>query len=164
ATNIITFTFSSFDKPLSFNLDDFSSIASLKYSENYVSIPPKETERAGLATLGLVDEKDSTLSSTDLVNSSLLCWGLNVDIGNIPFSDLVAKLINGRRKGKRMSAILDICLLSLNICWAKTTRMISSRLFIPNHISATSFKTSFANEVALIPHMLKVENISIEPE
>ncbi|GJT58639.1 hypothetical protein Tco_1002172 [Tanacetum coccineum] len=72
ATNTITFTFSSFDKPLSFNLDDCSSIASLKYSKNYVSIPPKETARAGLATLGLVDEKDSTLSSTDLVNSSLL--------------------------------------------------------------------------------------------
>ncbi|GKD83140.1 hypothetical protein Tco_1349979 [Tanacetum coccineum] len=46
ATNIITFTFSSFDKPLSFNLDDFSSIASLKYSENYVSLPPKKTVRA----------------------------------------------------------------------------------------------------------------------
>ncbi|GJT58638.1 hypothetical protein Tco_1002171 [Tanacetum coccineum] len=75
-----------------------------------------------------------------------LCWGLNVDIGNIPFSDLVAKLINGRRKGKRMSAILDICLLSLNICWAKNTRMTSSRRFIPNHISATSFKSSSANE------------------
>ncbi|GKB13579.1 hypothetical protein Tco_0847502 [Tanacetum coccineum] len=72
ATNTITFTLSNFDKPLSFNLDDFSSIIGLKYSENYISVPPKETVRAGLATLGLVDENDTTISSTDLVNSSPL--------------------------------------------------------------------------------------------
>nr|GEU93962.1 retrovirus-related Pol polyprotein from transposon TNT 1-94 [Tanacetum cinerariifolium] len=47
-------------------------LSGLKYSEKYVSIPPKETVRAGLATLGLVDEKNSTISSTDLVNSSPL--------------------------------------------------------------------------------------------
>nr|GFB57396.1 hypothetical protein [Tanacetum cinerariifolium] len=72
ATNTITFTLSCFGKPLSFNLDDFSSITGLKYSKNYVSIPPKEIVRAGLATLGLVDEKNLDLSSTDLVNSSSL--------------------------------------------------------------------------------------------
>ncbi|GJT01453.1 hypothetical protein Tco_0822622 [Tanacetum coccineum] len=33
---------------------------------------PSPTVRVGLATLGLVDEKDSTLSSIDLLNSSLL--------------------------------------------------------------------------------------------
>nr|GEU60746.1 hypothetical protein [Tanacetum cinerariifolium] len=43
ATNPITFTLSNFDKPLSFKLGNFSSITSLKYSENYISIPPKET-------------------------------------------------------------------------------------------------------------------------
>ncbi|GKB90990.1 hypothetical protein Tco_0963262 [Tanacetum coccineum] len=72
AINTITFTLSSFDKPLSFNLDDFSSITGLKYSKNYVSLPPKETVRAGLATLRLVNKKNPNLSSTDLVNSSPL--------------------------------------------------------------------------------------------
>ncbi|GJW02096.1 retrovirus-related pol polyprotein from transposon TNT 1-94 [Tanacetum coccineum] len=58
ATNAITFTLSNFDKPLSFNLDEFSSITGLNYSKNYVSAPAKETVRAGLATLGLVDKKN----------------------------------------------------------------------------------------------------------
>ncbi|GKD98119.1 hypothetical protein Tco_1382016 [Tanacetum coccineum] len=40
--------------------------------ENYVSLPPKETTRSALATLRLVNEKDTSLSSTDLVNSSPL--------------------------------------------------------------------------------------------
>ncbi|GJX89885.1 hypothetical protein Tco_0343211 [Tanacetum coccineum] len=44
----------------------------LRYSANYVSFPTKETVKAGLVTLGLVDEKNPNLSSTDLVNSSLL--------------------------------------------------------------------------------------------
>ncbi|GJT13738.1 hypothetical protein Tco_0860780 [Tanacetum coccineum] len=57
AINTITFTLSNFDKPLSFNLDNFSSITGLNYSEHYVSTPSKEIIRAALATLGLVDEK-----------------------------------------------------------------------------------------------------------
>ncbi|GJT33558.1 hypothetical protein Tco_0923977 [Tanacetum coccineum] len=42
------------------------------YSENFASFPPKETVRVALATLGLVDEKDPSLSSIVVVNSSLL--------------------------------------------------------------------------------------------
>nr|GEV01270.1 retrovirus-related Pol polyprotein from transposon TNT 1-94 [Tanacetum cinerariifolium] len=42
-TSTITSNLSTFDKPLSFNLDDFSTINGLKPSENYVPIPPKET-------------------------------------------------------------------------------------------------------------------------
>nr|GEW32896.1 putative reverse transcriptase domain-containing protein [Tanacetum cinerariifolium] len=38
-------------KPLSFDLSDFSSITGLKYNENYVSFPTKETVRAGLRVL-----------------------------------------------------------------------------------------------------------------
>ncbi|GJY37744.1 hypothetical protein Tco_0424108 [Tanacetum coccineum] len=55
-------------KPLSFDLSDFSTISWLKYSENYEALPPKETVRASLATLG-----------------------------NILLSDLVAKIVNGKK-------------------------------------------------------------------
>ncbi|GJW39412.1 hypothetical protein Tco_0065257 [Tanacetum coccineum] len=145
ATKTITFTLTNFDKPISFNLDDFPSINGLNYSDNYVSIPTKETVRAGLATLGLINEKNPDLSSTTLVNSSLLkikyfhrfgslIWGLNVDTGNILFSDLVSKLHNGK-KGREL-----------------------------NHISAISFKTPSASEVALTSHMLKLAKISTVPE
>ncbi|GJR55696.1 hypothetical protein Tco_1406217 [Tanacetum coccineum] len=72
ATNTITFTLSCFEKPLYIDLGDFSTITGLKYSENYDALPPKETVRARLATLGLVDEKNPHLTSTDLVNSSPL--------------------------------------------------------------------------------------------
>ncbi|GJT47292.1 retrovirus-related pol polyprotein from transposon TNT 1-94 [Tanacetum coccineum] len=70
--NTITFTLSNFDKPLSFDLDVFSTVTDLKRSENYVSLPSNETVRAGLATLGLIDKNDTSLSSSDLFNSSLL--------------------------------------------------------------------------------------------
>ncbi|GKB61810.1 hypothetical protein Tco_0917996, partial [Tanacetum coccineum] len=89
ATNTITFSLSNFEKPLSFNCDEFTSVIGLNYNEKYVSIPTKETVRAGLATLGLVDENNSGISSTSL--------GLDVDIGNIIFFDLVAKLLNGKK-------------------------------------------------------------------
>ncbi|GJW26133.1 hypothetical protein Tco_0039944 [Tanacetum coccineum] len=60
-TSTITFTLSSFEKPLSFNLDDFSTIIGLKRNENFVPLPPKETMKAALATLGLVDENDTSI-------------------------------------------------------------------------------------------------------
>ncbi|GJW96538.1 reverse transcriptase domain-containing protein [Tanacetum coccineum] len=70
--NTITFSLSTFDKPLSFNLDVFSSIICLKYTKNFVPLPQKETVKAALATPGLVDENDPELSLTNLVNLSSL--------------------------------------------------------------------------------------------
>ncbi|GJW82748.1 retrovirus-related pol polyprotein from transposon TNT 1-94 [Tanacetum coccineum] len=102
ATNTITFTLSCSSKPLSFYFCDFSTINGLKYSENYEALPLKETMRTGLATLRLVDEKNPQLTPSELINSSLLIWGLNVDIGNILFSDLVAKIVNGK-KGREVN-------------------------------------------------------------
>ncbi|GKA23310.1 hypothetical protein Tco_0709272 [Tanacetum coccineum] len=102
----------------------------IKYTENFVPLPQKETVKAALATLGLVDENDPELSLTNLVNlsslriqyfsltwrvlmlyiikclggnqglhdqlninqqiiASSLCWGLDIDIASIVFSDLV---------------------------------------------------------------------------
>ncbi|GJY99470.1 hypothetical protein Tco_0516900 [Tanacetum coccineum] len=68
----ITFNLLCFDKPLSFNLGDFSSFTELKYSENYDTLLLKETVRASLTTLGLVDKKNPDLSSADLGNLSPL--------------------------------------------------------------------------------------------
>ncbi|GJV36049.1 retrovirus-related pol polyprotein from transposon TNT 1-94 [Tanacetum coccineum] len=138
-TNTITFTLSNFDKPLSFHLDDFSSIIGLKYTDNFSPLPQKETVRDALATLGLVDENNLEISSTKLVNSSPLriryfsvtwkvlmlyiikclggnqgshdqlninqqiiayglCWGLDIDIAGILFSDLVTKLTTSKKE------------------------------------------------------------------
>nr|GEU49009.1 hypothetical protein [Tanacetum cinerariifolium] len=67
----ISFTLLNFDKPLSFDLDVFSSVIRLKPSENCVSLPLKETLITSLATLGLTNEKNPSLSSTTLINLSL---------------------------------------------------------------------------------------------
>nr|GEU78568.1 retrovirus-related Pol polyprotein from transposon TNT 1-94 [Tanacetum cinerariifolium] len=71
-TNTITFSLSWGDEPLSFTQKEFISTIGLPFCKNHVPPPPKETVRAGLATLGLLDKDKPTLSSTVLVNSSPL--------------------------------------------------------------------------------------------
>ncbi|GJS79118.1 hypothetical protein Tco_0728999 [Tanacetum coccineum] len=124
-----------------------------RQSENYVSLPKKETVRAGLATLGLVDEDKPSLSSTTLV-----------DIGNIIFSDIVSKLQDGK-KGR-----------DHNVCYTRFLSLMFEKLLGENYtnddlahlkpytISAASFKKPLASEVALTSHMLKVATVLNEPE
>ncbi|GJV86463.1 hypothetical protein Tco_1530401 [Tanacetum coccineum] len=69
-TKSITFTLSYLDKPLTFNLDTFSSVIGLKFNEPYVPVPQKETVKGRLETLGLFDEDDTSLSSNDLIKLS----------------------------------------------------------------------------------------------
>ncbi|GJY57120.1 hypothetical protein Tco_0456235 [Tanacetum coccineum] len=174
-TNTITFTLSNFEKPLSYNRDEFTSVIGINYSENYVSIPTKETLRAGLATMGLVDENNPDISSTSLgshdqlnlnqqVIAYCLIWGLEVDIRNIIFSNLVAKLQNGK-KG-RDPYVCHTKFLSLMIKYLLEDNSNDDGLtsFKPHTISAASFKTPSASEVSLTPHMLKVAKLLPEPE
>ncbi|GJT91696.1 hypothetical protein Tco_1080541 [Tanacetum coccineum] len=70
ATKTITFSLSLVEKPLSFTQEKFMSTTGLPICENVVPTPPKETVRAGLATLGLFDKDKPSLSSSVLVNSS----------------------------------------------------------------------------------------------
>ncbi|GKB95981.1 hypothetical protein Tco_0982118 [Tanacetum coccineum] len=100
ATKTITFSLSNFDKPLSFTHDDFISVIGLNYCENYVLLPKKETVRAGLATQGL---------------------GLEVDIGNIIFSDLVTKLQDGK-KGRQP-----------NVCYTRFLSLMIEKLLGENY-------------------------------
>ncbi|GJS31675.1 hypothetical protein Tco_0492295 [Tanacetum coccineum] len=52
SSKTITFALSCSLKPLSFDLSDFSTIIGLKYSENYINLPPKQTVKAALTTMG----------------------------------------------------------------------------------------------------------------
>ncbi|GJX19598.1 reverse transcriptase domain-containing protein [Tanacetum coccineum] len=72
ATNTITFTLSNLDKPLSFNLEDFSSIIGLNYTDNFAPLPQMETVRDALATPRLVDENYPKLSSSKLSEKPLI--------------------------------------------------------------------------------------------
>nr|GFA09248.1 hypothetical protein [Tanacetum cinerariifolium] len=71
-TKTITFLLSWCDEPMSFTQKEFISAIRLPFCKNLIHLPPKETVRAGLATLGLFDNDKPTLSSTVLVNSSPL--------------------------------------------------------------------------------------------
>ncbi|GKC72455.1 hypothetical protein Tco_1118338 [Tanacetum coccineum] len=135
----------------------------LNYSKNYVSVPSKEIVRAGLETLGLVDENNPTLSSTSL-RSHCLIWGLNVDIGNIIFSDFVAKFQSGK-KGKEPNVCYTIFLsLMIEHLLGENYKNDELTSFNPHTISAASFEKPLASKVALTSHMLKVAKLLLEPE
>ncbi|GJZ52597.1 hypothetical protein Tco_0607112 [Tanacetum coccineum] len=63
---------SSKDEPLSFTKDEIISAIGLPICKDLVLLPPKETVRAELATLGLFDKDKPTLSSTVLPKQSLI--------------------------------------------------------------------------------------------
>ncbi|GJW82260.1 retrovirus-related pol polyprotein from transposon TNT 1-94 [Tanacetum coccineum] len=107
-------------------------------SEECVPVPQKETVKAGLATMGLYDEDDPSLSSTNLIKSSPIkvkyfssIWkGLNIDIAKILFSDLITHLHPEGTKKERK----------------------------PNPLPFT-----WENEIPLTSHMCKVDDLSPEP-
>ncbi|GJT21637.1 retrovirus-related pol polyprotein from transposon TNT 1-94 [Tanacetum coccineum] len=158
-TKTITFSLSSVEKPLSFTQDEFILAIGLPICRNVVPLPPKETGRAGLATVGLFDKDKPSLSSTVLVNSSPLkinlIWGLEIDIGAIIFSDLVQKLQNGKNNREA------------NICYTRFLSLIFEKLLGENYINdsltfvkphtilVVSFQKPLASEVPLTSHMLK---------
>ncbi|GJW42783.1 hypothetical protein Tco_0071582 [Tanacetum coccineum] len=77
-------------------------------SKTDVPLPPKGTIRVGLASLGLADKDKPSLTSTELgshdqINLSqqtiayCLIFGLEINIGDIIFKDLINKLHNGKK-------------------------------------------------------------------
>nr|GEX13353.1 uncharacterized mitochondrial protein AtMg00820-like [Tanacetum cinerariifolium] len=111
-----------------------------EYSENYVPLPPKETVRAKLATIGLVDKNDTSLSSTALVNSSPLRTRYFSPIWRVLMVYIVKCLGGDAYKNDKI------------------------KTFKPHQISATSFKTPSAPEVPLTFHMMKVAKLLPEPQ
>ncbi|GJV77158.1 retrovirus-related pol polyprotein from transposon TNT 1-94 [Tanacetum coccineum] len=146
ATKDISFSLSLFENQLLFTRFDFLGAIGLTDSKTIVPLPPKGTVRAGLATLGLANKDKPSLTSTklgshDQMNLSqqtiayCLIFGLEINIEDIIFKDLINKLQNGKKNRET------------NICY---TRYISL--------------TPSASEVSLTSHMLKVAKLSKEPE
>nr|GEV74793.1 uncharacterized mitochondrial protein AtMg00810-like [Tanacetum cinerariifolium] len=71
-TKTIAFLLLWSDEPLSFTQKEFISAIGLPICKDPVPLPPKETVRVGLETLGLFDKDKPSLLSTVLVNSSPL--------------------------------------------------------------------------------------------
>ncbi|GJS40084.1 hypothetical protein Tco_0565127 [Tanacetum coccineum] len=174
ATKDISFSLSLFENQLSFNCFDFLTTIGLTDSKSVVPLPPKGTVKAVLATLGLADKDKPSLTSTELVNSSplklnqqtiaycLIC-GLEINIGDIIFKDLINKLHDGKKNREA------------NVCYTRYISLVLEQLLgenyndefftvlKPHHILAASFQTPSASEVSLTSHMLKVAKLSKEP-
>ncbi|GJV91071.1 retrovirus-related pol polyprotein from transposon TNT 1-94 [Tanacetum coccineum] len=71
-TKTITFSLLWCDEPLFFTQKEFMSAIDLPICKDLVPLPPKETIRAGLTTLGLFNKNKPTLSSTVLPEQSLI--------------------------------------------------------------------------------------------
>ncbi|GJU30658.1 hypothetical protein Tco_1174247 [Tanacetum coccineum] len=93
-----------------------------------------------------------------------LIFGLETNIGEIIFNDLIHKLQN-RKKNR-----------DPNVCYTRFISLVLEQLLgnnyhdesltvlKPHHVSSTSFQTSSASEVSLTSHILKVAKLSKEPE
>ncbi|GJT83914.1 hypothetical protein Tco_1058256 [Tanacetum coccineum] len=176
-TKTITFTLSNFDKPLSFDLDVFSTVIWLKRSENLVSVPPKETVSVGLATLGLIDENDTSISSSYLVNSSPLKMRYFSPKWRVLMQYIVKCLggMQGSHDQLNLHPVTGKHERKSNICYTRYLSLIIEHLLgdayinenlknlKPHHITALSFKPTLENEVPLTAHLCKVANLSPEP-
>ncbi|GKE74028.1 hypothetical protein Tco_1536069, partial [Tanacetum coccineum] len=140
-----------------------------------VPLPPKGIVRAGLATLGLADKDKPSLTSTklgshDQMNFSqqtiayCLIFGLEINIGDIIFKDLINKLQNRKKNRETNVCYTRYISLVLEQLLGENYHDKSLTVLKPHHISAASFHTPSAFEVSLTSHMLKVTKLSKEPD
>ncbi|GJV18549.1 hypothetical protein Tco_1367569 [Tanacetum coccineum] len=144
---------SKWDEPLSFTQYEFISAIGLPISKEAVPLPPKETVRAGLVTLGLFDKENPTLSSTVLI-----------DIEGIIFSYLVHKLQNGKKNMELNIFYTRFLSLMFEKLLGKDYASNDLTLVKPHTIIAASFQKPLATEVPLTSHILKVAKLFEESE
>ncbi|GKC04499.1 hypothetical protein Tco_0996109, partial [Tanacetum coccineum] len=94
-----------------------------------------------------------------------LCWGLEIDIAEILFSDLIASLHPPTGKQERKA----------NICYTRYLSLIMEHLLKdayknenlmslkPHNITTTTFKPTLDNEITLTTYMYKVAALSPDP-
>nr|GEY08601.1 hypothetical protein [Tanacetum cinerariifolium] len=141
---------------------------SAEADENFSSLPLKETVRAALATLGFVEEKDPSFSSTALVNSFSLRIRYFSPIWRVLMVYIV-KSMDGMQ-GSHDQLNIKQQMIAYNLFWGLDIDIGSVyknnklKTFKPHHISTTTFKIPSALKVALTFHMLKVAKLLPEPE
>ncbi|GKC66624.1 hypothetical protein Tco_1099222 [Tanacetum coccineum] len=173
-TKNISFSLSLFENQLSFTRFDFLSAIGLTDSKLVVPLPPKGTVRAGLSILGLVDKDKPSLTSTELgshdqMNFSqqtiayCLIFGLEINIGDIIFKDLINKLQNGKKNRETNVCYIRYISMVLEQLLGENYHDESLTILKPHHISAASFQTP-SSEVSLTSHMLKVAKLLKEPD
>ncbi|GJR10119.1 retrovirus-related pol polyprotein from transposon TNT 1-94 [Tanacetum coccineum] len=161
-TKLITFTLSHFKKPLSFDLDVFSTVIMLEHSEDIVSISPKETVKAGLETLGLTDENDTSLSSFDLISSSSVKIKYFSPKWRV-LMQYILHLVTGKKERKSNIYYTRYLSLILEHLLREAYNNENLKTLKPHHITSLSFKPTLKNETILTAHMCKVAELSLVP-
>ncbi|GJT28516.1 retrovirus-related pol polyprotein from transposon TNT 1-94 [Tanacetum coccineum] len=119
-------------------------------AELVVLLPPKGIVRAGLATLGLADKDKPSLTSTELgshdqMNFSqqtiayCLIFGLEINIGDIIFKDLI-NMLHNRKKNKETNtpSASEVSLTSHMLKVAKILKEPGESLILPfEEVNAT---------------------------
>ncbi|GKE45215.1 hypothetical protein Tco_1472499 [Tanacetum coccineum] len=123
----------------------------LEHSEDIVSISPKETVKAGLETLGLTDENDTSLSSFDLISSSSVKIKYFSPKWRV-LMQYIMKCIGGMQGSHDQPNANQEAYNNENL---KTLK--------PHHITSLSFKPTLKNETALTAHICKVADLSPVP-
>ncbi|GJQ90873.1 hypothetical protein Tco_0002012 [Tanacetum coccineum] len=93
-----------------------------------------------------------------------LIFGLEINIGDIIFKDLINKLQNGKKNRETNVCYTRYISLVLEQLLGENYHDESLTVLKPHHISAASFQTPSASEVSLTSHMLKVAKLSMEPD
>ncbi|GJX65798.1 hypothetical protein Tco_0300141 [Tanacetum coccineum] len=93
-----------------------------------------------------------------------LIFGLEINIGDIIFKDLINKLQNGKKNRDTNVCYTRYISLVLEQLLGENYHDESLTVLKPHHISAVSFQTPSASEVNLTSHMLKVAKLSKEPD
>ncbi|GJX37704.1 hypothetical protein Tco_0251007 [Tanacetum coccineum] len=146
-------------------------------SEHYEALPLKETVKAALATLGLVDEKNPHLTPSKLINFSSLRIRYLLPIWRVLMLHIVKCL--GGMQGSYDHLNTNYQVIAYSLIWGLDVDMgniIFSKLVVklvnckkdrelttlkPHHINVASFNENpSASKVPLISHMLKMAKIN----
>nr|GEV02617.1 copia protein [Tanacetum cinerariifolium] len=161
--NIITFSLSHVEKPLSFNHDLFLSVIGLDYAKKFESLPSYEDVKEGLPTLGN-QGSHNLLNVNQQMIAYVMCRDLKIDITCIIFNDLATKLSAGGKKGREK-----------NVCYVRYMSIIMEHLLEKYYLNDdlkpmksyqmtdATFKNSKIPEVPLTSHMRRIAQLLEKP-
>ncbi|GJR64140.1 hypothetical protein Tco_0010205 [Tanacetum coccineum] len=149
-TKDISFSLSLFENQLSFTRFDFLTVIGLTDSKSAMPLPPKGTG------------SHNQMNFSQQTIAYCLIFGLEINIGDIIFKDLINKLQNGKKHKETNVCYTRYISLVLEQLLGENYLDESLTILKPHHILAASFQTPSASEVSLTSHMLKVTKLSKE--
>ncbi|GJZ33144.1 hypothetical protein Tco_0578580 [Tanacetum coccineum] len=114
--------------------------------------------------LGGMQRSHNQMNLSQQTIAYCLIFGLEINIGEIIFNDMIYKIQNRKKTKERNICYTRFISLVLEQILGDNYQDKSLTVLKPHHISAASFQIPSASEVSLTSHMLKVAKLSKEPE